>query len=86
VAGLSGHGYHRGVAAIVVYVPRDRFGHQLLDELESVTEVASSPSDYAPMARQFWARSRDADVHAFEPALDKLAPDWRDHVALASPD
>jgi hypothetical protein len=74
------------VAAIIVYVPRDRFGHQLLDELEDITEVTSSPSDYAPMARQYWARSQDADVHALEPVLDRISPDWREHVALASPD
>ena len=73
------------VAAIIVYVPQDERGNGILDALEEATQVAGAPADYAPDARQYWVPGDSADVHAIEPMLDKVAPDWADHITLVSP-
>lgn len=71
--------------AIVVYVPHDERGEEILDELERRTEHRSTASDYAPNARQYWVTGAEAHVHAFEPMLDGIDPDWAEHVTSPTP-
>jgi hypothetical protein len=78
--------YDAPMAAAIVYVPRDDRGKEILDELEEKTQVLGAPSDHAPDAREYHLMADAADVHAFEPMLDGIAPDWPDHLTLASPD
>jgi hypothetical protein len=58
---------------------------EILDLIEEKTGMSSGPADYAPDARQYHVTAPDADVHAFEPMLDRIVPDWADHITLVSP-
>jgi hypothetical protein len=35
--------------------------------------------------RRYYPSAKDADVDAFDPMLDKIASDWRDHVNNRTP-
>jgi hypothetical protein len=35
--------------------------------------------------RRYYLDGKDADADAFDPMLDKIASDWRDHVSNSTP-
>lgn len=66
------------MAAEIVYQPQDDRGKAILDELEQRTQGSAPADDVAPDARRYYANS--GDVHAHEPMLDSIDPNWREHV------
>jgi len=78
--------YDAGIGAVIVYVPRDQRGRDILDEVDGRTDEDWEPSDYAPDARQYTVLGEQADARAFEPTLESVDPAWRDHVTPVSLD
>ena len=71
--------------AVVVFLrPRTRKGREILDRLEEETKVKPMPI-VEDGTRRYYLSAKDADVDAFDPVLDKIAPDWRDHVNNRTP-
>ena len=72
------------MAAVISLRPETRKGGEILDRLEEETKV--KPVEViSDGTRRYYLEANDADVHAFEPMLDKIASDWRDHVKTWTP-
>jgi hypothetical protein len=72
------------MAAVIFLKPKTCKGREILDRLEEEVNASRCRSSRtAPAATTWTARMRDAD--AFDPMLDKIASDWRDHVSNSTP-
>ena len=72
------------MAAVIFLRPRTRKGREILDRLEVQTDATPLPV-IEDGTRRYYLDGKDADAHAFDPILDKIASDWRDHVSNSTP-
>jgi hypothetical protein len=68
-------------AAITLHPETDR-GTEILDELEKRTEVRPVDPVADDGTRRYYLDAQDADVDAFDPTLEKIDPDWRNHIEV----
>jgi hypothetical protein len=69
------------MAAVIALRPETDRGREILDELEKRTELRPDPGALAgDGTRRYWLAAEDAEVYVLDPELDKIDPDWRDHV------
>ena len=67
------------MAAVIALRPNDDRGTEILDELESETEM--KPTEVIDDGtRRYYVRGTDTDVDAFDSMLDKIDSEWREHV------
>lgn len=67
------------MAAVIALRPEDDRGREILDELEKQTEV--QPEQVVDDGtRRFYLHGKDVYVSSLDPLLDRIDPDWRDHV------
>jgi len=71
--------------AIISLHPGDQRGRERLDELEAQTGI--QPEEVAPEdgTRTYSVLAQDATIDAFDPILDKIDPQWRNHVTNVTP-
>lgn len=70
------------MSTTLTIVPLDDRGVELLDRLE----VEATPPfrwDLDTGARSYWINAQGAPADGYEAALERLAPDWRLHLARA---
>ena len=71
------------VSTTVTLIPLDDLGRRILDRLEQ-----SAPPAYRwnhpTGARSYWTNADGAPADGYEAELDRLAPDWREHLARTS--
>ena len=67
------------MSTTLTLTPLDDRGREILDQFES---GAAQPfrSDRRTGARAYWRNAPGAPVDGYEAALDRLAPDWREHL------
>jgi hypothetical protein len=70
--------------AVIVYHPRSGRGNEILDELEWGTLTRGEVLEDG--SRRYVLLGHAATMRAFEPMLDRVAPDWREHITAVSPD
>jgi hypothetical protein len=66
------------MAAEIALRPNDDRGREILDELEKQTGM--KPEIIDDGSHRYYLSAMDADVDAFDPMLDKIDSDWRDHL------
>ncbi|MEZ5078433.1 MAG: hypothetical protein R2725_13440 [Solirubrobacterales bacterium] len=66
------------MAAIIQFTILDERGNEILDLLEEETEQRSRK--VSGMVREYFLIAKDAGVDGFDATLDRIAPDWRDHI------
>jgi len=66
------------MVAVIALRPDDDRGGEILDELERRT--APRPEQLDDGTRRYYLDAPDADVDVFDPMLDKIDRDWRNHV------
>ena len=71
------------MAAAITLAPLDDRGREILDELQRQLDVAWE--DLHDGARKYTLLQSQATVNAFDAPLDRIAPDWREHVANVTP-
>ena len=65
--------------AVIALRPEDDRGREILDKLEKQTEV--QPEQVIDDGtRRYHLHGKGVYVSALDPMLDKIDPDWRDHV------
>ena len=71
------------MAAEIDLRPDDDRAREILDELEKRTEM--KPMEVLDDgSRRYYLSATDAGVDAFDPMLDKIDGDWRDHLTNLS--
>ena len=70
----------RAVSANLQFVPLSEHGRGLLDELERRTGVTPYVTD-GQGARTYWLSSVDVGAAGFDSMLNRIDPDWRQHLA-----
>ena len=68
------------MAAVISLKPKDDRGNAILDELEARNEMKPNESILEDGTRRYYLIVEAADVDAFNPMLDKIDSNWRDHV------
>ena len=68
-----------GVSTTLTLTPLDDRGREILDRLEASTTPPFRWYD-RPGARSYWINATGAGGR-LEAELDRLAPDWRDHLS-----
>jgi hypothetical protein len=68
------------MAAIVRLTPLDDRGRELLNELERATAMRPQET-FEDGSRSYWLSAAHAGVDGFDPMLDKLDANWREHVS-----
>ncbi len=67
------------MAVVIALRPEDDRGREILDKLEKQTEV--QPERVVDDGtRRYHLHGKGVYVSALDPMLDKIDPDWRDHV------
>ena len=67
------------MAAVISLRSETPKGREILDELERRTEM--KPTEVIDDgSRRYYLSATDADVDALDPMLDKIDPNWRDHI------
>jgi hypothetical protein len=69
------------VSTTVTFTPLDDRGREILDQLEARTTPAFRWSDRTG-ARSYWINVEGAPTDGYEAELDRLEPDWRDHLSV----
>ena len=64
-------------AEIALHANDDR-GGEILDELEKQTEL--KPEILPDGSHRYYLSATDANVDAFDPMLDTIDSEWRDHL------
>jgi hypothetical protein len=67
------------MAAVIALRPETDRGSEILDQLEQVTEVKPTEID-DDGTRRYNLSAEDADTDAFDPMLNKVDENWRDHI------
>ena len=68
------------VSTTVTLSRRDDRGREILDRLEPSAIPPFRWSDWTG-ARSYWINAQGTPADGYEAALDRLAPDWRDHLS-----
>jgi hypothetical protein len=68
----------------IAYAPRDAHGGEILDALESRTELEPARSDFAPGAREYEVQT-GRGIYCLEPMLAEIDPNWAYHLVMAGP-
>ena len=71
------------VSTTVTLIPLDNLGRRILDRLDANT-VPPYRWNHKTGARSYWINADGAPADGYEAELDRLAPDWRDHLARTS--
>ena len=71
------------MTAVINLAPLDNRGREILDELQRQLDVAAE--DLHDGARKFTLREPPETVNALDGPLDRIAPDWREHVENVTP-
>jgi hypothetical protein len=67
------------MAADIALRPETERGSEILDQLEQVSEI--KPTEIIDDGtRRYHLNAEDADTHVFDPMLDKIDENWRDHI------
>jgi hypothetical protein len=67
------------MAAVIALRPGSERGAEILDELEEQTDMR--PTEVLPDGtRGYYLDAASAGVDDFDPMLDKIDRDWREHV------
>ena len=67
------------MTALIALRPETDRGREIPDELEKRIEM--KPTEVIDDGtRRYYVQAKDADIDAFEPMLDKIDPNWRDHI------
>ncbi len=67
------------MAAVIALRPRTDRGQAILDKLEQRIEM--SPLQVIDDGtRRYYLNAESADVDAFDTMLDKIDPEWHDHL------
>jgi hypothetical protein len=64
---------------VICLRPEDDKGREILGELEKQTEIEPEPA-LEDGTRRYHLTAEGIDLHAFDPMLDKIDADWRDHI------
>jgi hypothetical protein len=70
------------MAAEIAKHPKDDRGREILDELEKRTKL--QPEVLSDGTRRYYVSATDADVDALDPMLERIDPNWRDHITSAT--
>jgi hypothetical protein len=67
------------VSTTLALTPLDDRGREILDQLEA---DATPPFRWSERtgARSYWMNAQGAPPDGYEAALDRIAPDWREHL------
>ena len=68
-----------GVSTTLTLTPLDGRGREILDQLEAGTTPPFRLYDRTG-ARSYWINADGAPTDGYDAALDRLAPDWREHL------
>jgi hypothetical protein len=69
----------RRVGAVISLRPKNDRGREILAMLEERT--GESPTHVIDDGtRRYYLIAQEADITDFDPVLDRIAPDWKDHV------
>jgi hypothetical protein len=68
------------MGAIVRFTPRTERGRGILDALENQTEARPIRTDQSG-TREYWLTAATDGVDGYDARLDRIAPDWRDHLS-----
>lgn len=68
------------MSGIIRLTPRTERGRAILDDLERQTGRPPVRSDRTG-TREYWLTAESIGVDGFDAVLDKIAPDWRDHLS-----
>jgi hypothetical protein len=68
------------MSTTLTLTPRDDCGREILDQFEA---DATPPFRWSERtgARSYWINAQGAPPDGYEAALDRLEPDWREHLA-----
>jgi hypothetical protein len=72
------------MAWLIALRPNDDRGREILDDLEKQTEMGPVPETFYDGTRRYYLSAEDAGVNAFDPMLDKIDSDWREHLTNVS--
>ena len=70
------------MSTTLTLTPLDDRGREILDQLEADAPPPFRWSERTG-ARSYWINADGAPADGYEAALDRLAPDWREHLARA---
>lgn len=69
----------RSMAAVIALRPKDDRGQEVLDEFEARFNI--QPMQVTDDGtRRYHLDAKDAEVDAFDSLLDKVDPDWSNHL------
>ena len=68
------------MSTTVTFTPLDDRGREIIDQLEASATPPFRHNDRTG-ARSYWINAEGAPADGYEAALDRLAPDWRDHLS-----
>ena len=72
--------------AVVIFLrPKTRKGREILERLEEETKVKPNGPILEDGTRRYYLDGNDADIDAFDPMLDRIDGEWRDHVTNWTP-
>lgn len=69
------------MAAQITLQPHDDRGREILDELEQETGELPFRTNNATGSREYYLNAQDVDTSGFDPMLDRIDADWRDHIS-----
>ena len=67
------------MSTTLTLTPRDDRGREILDQLEAGSMAPFRWSERTG-ERSYWINAQGAPADGYEAALDRLAPDWREHL------
>jgi hypothetical protein len=71
------------MAAVVNLIPYDDRGHEIISELEdSPQEEPIKIRHYGPL--EYYVRAESVRLRRLDTMLDRIDPEWRDHLGRAS--
>ena len=73
------------MSTTLTLTPLDDRGREILDQLEADSPMPFRWSERTG-ERSYWINAQGAPADGYETALDRITPDWREHLARASLD
>lgn len=71
------------MAAVISLRPNDDRGNKILDRMEE--ETAVRPTQVIDDGTRRYDLESTNDLDAFDPMLDKIDPNWREHITNWTP-
>ena len=68
------------MSTTLTLTPLDDRGREILDRLEASAIPPFRWNEYTG-ARSYWINAQGAPADGYEAELDRLAPEWREHLA-----